>query len=193
VGVVSTRVGAALALLVSIAAFALATVAFMSTVRDDSPTRGRLVPTRVNSDSTDLPQAFPLDDFVLGRDSDGDFHAFYVYPPGYFGHVRGCRVVWDPDAVIDGPRGRAGPGLYLEPCGGAHFDRDGALVSGPADRGLDEFEVEPGVDGVIVDTRRLLCGRAFVPPTTTPTVTSETATPTPSGRERCERVTPDTP
>jgi hypothetical protein len=179
---ISSRVGAALALLLSVVAVGLSVVAFMSTVRDEKVKPGRFVQTRVNSDYTGDPIFFPLDDFYIGAASTGDFRAFYVFPPGFFGRMRGCKVVWDPNAVIETLRGPQGPGLYVDPCGGARFSRDGELLAGPADRGLDVFRTEPGVEGVIVDTRTLYCGASIVvDPTFTPSVTptpSVTSTPT---------------
>ena len=182
----TTRIGAAIALVVAIAAAALAVAAFTATVRDESIKPGRLVSTRVNSDYLGEPLLFPVDDFYIGYDSAFEFRAFYLYPPGYYGHDRGCKVVWDGTAVIDLPSGPEGPGLYIDPCGGARFNKDGTLVDGPADRGLDYFGTGPGVDGVIVDTRRLLCGRTLSDATSatlTPEVTltvsiDATATPT---------------
>ena len=209
---ISSRTGAALAVVLSIAALAIGVVAFMSTVRDDSEKPGRLVQSRLTNEYAGQPVYFPIDDFFVGRDSEGHTRAFYVYPPGYFGHTRGCKVVWDSAATVDTEKGRAGPGLYVEPCGGAHFDRDGDLVSGPADRGLDEFATQPGVEGVIVDTRKLYCGPNYVPaPTQTPapatatvqaatasvealTVTPEVPTPTEEGTpapRTCDRVSPN--
>lgn len=190
----------------------MAVVAFMSTVRDDGEKPGRLVQSRLTNEYTGQPVFFPLDDFYVGRDNNFRIRAFYVYPPGYYGHSRGCKIVWDATAVVDTEKGRAGPGLYLEPCGGAHFDRDGELVSGPADRGLDYFATMAGVEGVIVDTRKLYCGDEYVPvPTQTPApatatvqvatavVEALTATPvtpsaTPQGTpapRACDRVSPN--
>jgi hypothetical protein len=107
-------VGAALALLIAIAALALAIVAFMSTIRDEKLKPGRLVQTRVNSDYTGGPVLFPVDDFYIGYNSDFDFRAWYVYPPGFYGHMRGCKVVWDSDAVVETGHGPEGPGLYVD-------------------------------------------------------------------------------
>jgi hypothetical protein len=163
---VTTRVGAAIALVLSIAAHAFAIVAFMATVRDDGPTRGRLVQSRLTNEDGGAPLLFPLDEFYIGRDSQAHQRAFYVYPPGYYGHSRGCKIVWDDGATAETLRGTVGPGLYVDPCGGARWNRDGELLSGPADRGLDEFATQPGVEGVIVDTRRLLCGAEYIPPPT---------------------------
>jgi hypothetical protein len=189
--VITTRAGAALALLLSIAAVAFAIVAFMSTVRDNGDTTGRLVQTRLTNDSDGAPTLFPVDDFFIGRGSDSRMHAFYVYPPGFYGHTRGCKVIWDPAAAVDTPLRKAGPGLYVEPCGGAKFDRDGALVDGPADRGLDYFATQPAVDGIIVDTKRLICGAEFVV-ADTPSP-DETPEPSPSPKpQTCERVSPNT-
>ena len=91
--VMSSRVGAAFAVVLSIAALSLAIVAFMSTIRDDSVKPGRLVQSRLTNDYTGQPVLFPLDEFFVGRDSEGHIRAFYDFPPGYYGHDRGCRVV----------------------------------------------------------------------------------------------------
>lgn len=162
----ATRVGAAIALALSVGALAFAIVAFMSTVRDDGPTRGRLVQSRLTNEDGGPPMLFPLDEFYIGRDSQAHQRAFYVYPPGWYGHTRGCKVVWDDNTTAETARGVVGPGLFVDPCSGARWNRDGELVSGPADRGLDEFPTQPGVEGVIVDTRRLLCGAEYIPPPT---------------------------
>jgi hypothetical protein len=186
---ISTRVGAAVAILLALAALALAIVAFMANVRDDGPTPGRLVQTRLTNEYDGPPQAFVVDDFFIDRGSDGRLHAWYAYPPGFFGHSRGCKIIWDPTATIDTARGVAGPGLFVDPCGGARFNADGELVIGPADRNLDEFATSAAVDGTLVDTRKLLCGSPL-PSDATPTA-SATATPT-ALPATCERVSPDT-
>ncbi len=206
---ISSRVGASIAVVLSIAALALAIVAFMSTVRDDSVHPGRLVQSRLTNEYTGEPVLFPLHDFYVGRDSNFHIRALYVYPPGYFGHDRGCKVVWDNLAIMDTEKGRVGPGLYLEPCGGSHFDRDGLLVSGPADRSLDHFATLAGIEGVLVDTRTLYCGFDYVPPTPGPatetaraataSIAALTETPEPSATpiegtpapRACERVSPN--
>ena len=79
-------------------------------------------------------------------------------------------------------------GAFVEPCGGASFDRDGTWLSGPAERGLDEFKTAPGIDGVIVDTRELYCGAALdggTPEAVTPSDEER------AEREECDRVSPD--
>ncbi len=189
---ISSRVGAALAVVLSVIAVALAVVAFMATVRDDGTTIGRLVPSRKDNDYNGDPLAFPLDEFFIGRGSDAKLHAFYVYPPGFYGHTRGCKVVWDPSVTISGSKGRSGPGFYVDPCSGAHFDRDGDLVDGEADRGLDHFAVLPGVEGAVVDTRTLYCGHEL-PQLATPESSDDTPTPTPApNATKCDRVSPNT-
>jgi hypothetical protein len=137
-----------------------------------------LVQTRVNADYAGDPIFFPVDHFYIGYDSRLQFRAFYAFPPGHYGHMRGCQVVWDSNAIIETGEGTQGPGLYVDPCGGARFSRDGELIAGPADRGLDVFVTEPGVEGVIVDTRRLYCGQPL--PTPEATATGGSATPTES-------------
>ncbi len=150
--------------MLSIAAVALGVAAFMATLRDDGDKTGRLLQTRLTNAFSGDPLFFPVDDVFMSRDEDGTLHALYAYPPGFFGHNRGCRVLWVDDDVTDTPAGRAGPGLFVDPCGGARFDRAGALVSGPADHGLDYFETDAGIDGIIVNTHTLWCGPAYTPP-----------------------------
>lgn len=187
---IGTRAAVALSLLLSVVAVAVGAAAFMSTVRDERVKPGRLVQTRITNQYEGAPVAFPIDDFFLSRGDDGRMRALYAYPPGFFGHTRGCRVIWDPEGRTTTAAGEQGPGLFVEPCGGARFDRDGRLLSGPADRGLDYFTTEPGVEGIIVDSRTLYCGPAYVePPAATSTVTA-TATPTLFGVPPAAPVTP---
>lgn len=192
---ISTRLGVALALLLSVAAVAIGTTAFFAAERETGDIRGRQVQSLATNEYDGPPLAFPLDEFFIGRGSDGVLHAFYAYPPGYFGHIRGCKVVWDASATIGAPppMPTATPGLYVDPCGGARFNRDGKLVSGPADRNLDYFATSAGVEGVIVDTRELYCGSPVTPPET-PVAgePSPTPTSTPEAPEKCERVSPNT-
>lgn len=180
---IGTRRAAALSLALAVVALAAGVAALMATVRDDGPTQGRIVQTRLLPSAAE-PVLFPLDDFYAGTGSDGALHAFYLYPAGYFGHARGCKVVWMADAVGRG----FSVGAFVEPCGGASFDRDGAWLSGPAERGLDEFKTEPGIEGVIVDTRKLYCGVAL-DAGSSEQATARAAT---TSREECERVSPDT-
>jgi len=188
---ISTRIGVAFALLLAVAGVAIGTTAFFAAERKTDDITGRLVQSRATNEYDGPPLAFPLDEFLIGRGSDGVLHAFYAYPPGYFGHVRGCKIVWDNIGVVATPH--AGPGLYVDPCGGARFDRDGKLVSGPADRNLDYFATTAGVEGTIVDTRELYCGSA-IETLETPAAGESTPTPTstPETREKCERVSPNT-
>jgi hypothetical protein len=175
-GLISSRTGAALALVLSIAAVALGIAALLAALRDESDGAGRLVQTRLTPSNAE-PTLFALDDFFVSTGADGKLRALYVYPPGYFGHSRGCRITWQP---FETSAGVDRPGLFVEPCGGARFDRSGSLVSGPADRGLDEFRTEPGIEGVIVDTGVLYCG---------PTAgAAPVAAGTRAAREECDRV-----
>ena len=188
---ISVRFGLALALVLGVAGIIIGTTAFFAAERKTGDITGRLVQSRATNEYNGPPLAFPLDDFLIGKGSDGALHAFYAYPPGYFGHVRGCKIVWDNVGTVATPK--AGPGLYVDPCGGARFDRDGKLVSGPADRNLDYFATTPAVDGMIVDTRQLYCGSALesqeTPAAAEP---SPTPTSTPEQPEKCERVSPNT-
>lgn len=190
---ISTRLGVAIALALSAAAVALGAFAAFAAFRDDDDGGpGRMVQTRLTREFEGEPMLFPLDDFYASRGRDGRLYALYAYPPGYFGHVRGCRVVWDAFAVTSVEGRSYGPGLFLDPCGGARFDRDGRLISGPADRGLDRFATSAGIEGTVVDTHELLCGPAVPTPTPTASPRPRTATPSPTegsgDDETCERV-----
>lgn len=158
---IRARFAVALAVVVSLAALALGFVAFMSTIREQDEKPGRLVQTRLSNTYTGPPVLFVLDEFFMSKDAQGKMRALYTHPPGFYGHSRGCRVVWAPDEVAPIDGGQAGPGLFVDPCGGARFGPDGRLLSGPADRGLDEFDMGPGVEGFVVDTRTLWCGRIY--------------------------------
>lgn len=180
---IGTRVATAFALLLGVAATAVAFTALMYALRDDGDAPGRLVETRLDASHEGFPVQFPLDDFFLSLDDDGRIHALYVYPPGHFGHMRGCRVIWDGGVSHEKEDGEITRGLFVEPCGGSRFMRDGALISGPAERGLDHFGLTPTPRGFVVDTNVLYCGpRPLADPT-------PGATPTPiPEREECERV-----
>jgi len=177
-GLISSRTGAAAALGVSVLALAFGAFALLAALRDDEdPSAGRLVQTRLTA-SDAAPVLFELDGFYASTGSDGKLRALYVYPPGYFGHGRGCRVEWRP--FEPPPAEGEQPGLFIDPCGGARFDRSGALVGGPAERGLDEFRTEPGIEGVIVDTSVLYCGADASAPMARATPTAAV------DREECE-------
>lgn len=172
-------------LLMATLALTLSIVALVSARSGDSDV-GMRVQTDLTNEYKGPALSFPLHDFLIGPDSDGRMRAFYVYPPSYFGRVRGCPIVWDHGAVYESPSGTiGGPGVYVDPCGGARFDRDGKWLGGPADRGLDYFETLPEVEGFVVDTRTLYCGEPKAGQATpTPTEGEPSGTPTP---KRCKR------
>lgn len=174
-GLISSRTGAALALVLAVIAVALGVFALLAALReDDDAGPGRLVQTRITPGSSEQPVLFAFDGFYMSTGDDGRLRALYVYPPGFFGHNRGCTVEWQPFVTADGA---ARPGLFVDPCGGARFDRSGGLVDGDADRGLDEFRTEAGIEGVIVDTGVLYCGAS-----------GDAATDDARDREECERI-----
>jgi len=183
---IGVRAGVALALVVAIAALAVGAAALVGTVRDNGPATGRLVQTRITNRLTGDPVLFSLDGFYMSPDVEGRVNALYVYPPGYFGHNRGCKVVWQGDAVAFSGAVRVGPGLFTDPCSGAHFDRTGALIDGSADRALDRFAMTPEPDGFLVDTRVLLCGENLPHD-----AVDVTPTPTPEEPAHCDRASPD--
>jgi hypothetical protein len=184
--VIGTRIGVAVAIVLALAALAIGVVAFTTSIRGDDSGPGRVVQTRVTNKLSGDPVSFPLDGFVMISDGKGGVLALYVYPPGFFGHARGCTVVWQASATVQTPDGTAGPGLFTDPCSGAHFDRTGALVDGPADRGLDRFPMTPAPDGFLVDTHELLCG-----PAPASRSAGAAATPTPESPAKCKRAADD--
>jgi hypothetical protein len=189
---IGTRLGVAVALMLGVAGIALGTYAVFATLRDDDGEPGRMVQTRLTREFDGEPMLFTIDDFYVSRGRDGRLYALYVYPPGYYGHARGCRVVWDGTMTVSVEGRIYGPGLFVDPCGGARFDRDGTLLSGPADRGLDRFATSAAVEGTAVDTHELLCGPLVPTPTATATPRrSPTPAPTEEPDVHCERVSPD--
>lgn len=200
----SARFAIAIAVLLSVAAVVVGSAGLMMAWSENAEDSGRLVVTRITNSYEGDPVLFPIDDFYFARGRDERMRALYLYPPGFFGHTRGCKVIWSPDEDIDGAGGED-PGYFVDPCGGARFTPDGDLAAGPADRGLDYFETQPGVEGIVVDTRVLWCGRDYEPPTpvatdtptpvVTPTIGSATPTPsvTPFGAASATPTPSDTP
>lgn len=183
---IGVRLGVALAIVLAVGALAVGGAALVGDIRGNDTATGRLVQTRITNKLSGDPVLFPLDDFYMAPDGAGHVRALYVYPPGFFGHNRGCKVIWQSDATaLDGAR-RFGPGLFTDPCSGAHFDRTGALVNGSADRALDWFAMTPEPDGLLVDTHVLRCGDNL--PNTAADVTP---TPTPEEPARCDRAAPN--
>ena len=183
---IGVRLGVAFTLVLALAALAVGGAALVGNIRGDGSETGRLVQTRITNRLTGDPVLFLLDDFYMTPDGEGHVLALYVYPPGFFGHNRGCKVLWQHDATaLQGGR-RFGPGLFTDPCSGAHFDRTGALIDGSADRALDRFAMTPEPDGFLVDTHVLLCGENL------PNGAADvTPTPTPEEPAHCARAAPD--
>jgi len=155
---IGTRTATALSLLLSLVAVALGITALALALREQaSDPAADLIQTRTASVPGD-PIMFPLHDFYLSGDADGRPIALYLYPPGFYGSVRGCKVLWVRDDMVAVDGAVAGPGLFVDPCGGARFDREGRLVAGEADRGLDRFRTFTEIGGEVVDLSVLYCG-----------------------------------
>jgi hypothetical protein len=174
---IGTRTATALAFILSIAALALGVTALALSLREDDDGLPEQIQTGIDRVDGD-PVPFPLYDFYLSGDERGVPRALYMYPPGYYGHIRGCKVLWVASDVVEIAGERAGPGLFVDPCGGARFDRVGRLVAGAADRGLDRFDVATEVGGAIVSLDVLYCGEEA--PTDVPVVPVLSATPSPA-------------
>jgi hypothetical protein len=144
----------------------------VSATRGDTP-RGRIVDAATReSYLIREPVLFALDDFFLVPLQDGSFVALYAYPPGNAGHVRGCRIRWEPTMTFEAYQAGTGAtpvpidqqmlvratGLWHEGCHGSRWDARGQYLFGPAGRDLDRFPVRVLDDGRIrIDTRRLHC------------------------------------
>jgi hypothetical protein len=190
--VIGTRTATALAFLLSIVGVAVGVTAIALSLRDDGDDTSNLLQTRIDRVDGD-PIPFPLHDFYLSGDSQGVPRALYMYPPGYYGHVRGCKVVWLADDSVEVDGRAVGPGLFVDPCGGARFERDGRLVAGPADRGLDWFSTRTEIGGAVVDLDRLQCGspgRTDVPVIPAPSATIPPNTPQPARTPGPATLTP---
>lgn len=92
---------------------------------------------------TDFPPGtitpFDTDRFLLVRFEDGGFLALSTRCT----HLA-CTVTWNEQRQI-----------FLCPCHGSEFERDGAVLNPPAPRPLDRFPVTVEADGrVKVDTRK---------------------------------------
>ena len=143
---------------VSLLAVMLASTALAVSLLHSHDTPGRVVQFEPAFEDFPLldPLEFPLDDFYLMRVGGDEFVALYVYPPGFFGHVRGCRLHWEPQTKFDGVTG-----VWTEGCSGSKWDARGRHLFGPPGRDLDRFPVRVTRRGgrweVQIDTRRLQC------------------------------------
>lgn len=106
-----------------------------------------------------VPVLFLRDDFYLVQTEAGELKALYAYPPIAQARERAdCPVTWQEMDRDAGPSGSdGGTGRFRDPCFGATFTRDGAWVSGPSSRGLDQFPVDVKGGRILVDTGRLVC------------------------------------
>jgi Rieske Fe-S protein len=102
-----------------------------------------------------------VDDFAVGEPVRNEDHSFYIVKleTGEFlalfqrsTHL-GCTVAWLDDLDFQGKTG-----WFRDPCSNSTFTLEGALVFGPASRGLDRFPTEVVNGEVRVDTSRLICG-----------------------------------
>ena len=157
----------------AILALVVATVALLFTLARSPEPRGRVIEAGLTDSYLGrMAIPFDLDDFYLMRLDDGRFVALYAYVPGPSGHVRGCRIHWEPETTFRGYFAGSGAsqvsssqstllevtGLWVDGCSGSKWDAEGRILFGPAGRDLDRFPVHVAEDGTIrVDARRLRC------------------------------------
>ena len=148
---------------VALIALGLGSAALAVSLMHSHDSRGRVVQIELAPEDLPplIPVDFPLDDFALMRVEGDQFVALYVYPPGFFGHVRGCRVHWEPHTTYDGDTEHPVIGIWTEGCSGAKWNARGRRLFGPPGRDLDRFParvVQKGERWVVrVDTQDLQC------------------------------------
>jgi len=109
--------------------------------------------------TTGLPRFYPQPSF--GADTDGRTFGVWVLVPDS-GATRafaaqdpssGCFVNWRGDRTVGGVTE-----VFVDGCSGSSYDQEGAVVAGPAARGLDGFEVERTGAAIVIDLERLRLG-----------------------------------
>lgn len=169
------RLRPGLSVVLSLCAMLLAVIALVHSWPGRTPAAGRSFTALALDDLTVRePRYFPLDDLYLMRLDDEHVVALYLYIPGFFGHIYGCTIRWEPERVVEGfwagtgatpsPPSEQIPyheiGVWSDGCGGSTWDAGGRHLTGPG-FDLDRFDVdmrhEPDQQVVYVHGQRLRC------------------------------------
>ena len=139
-----------LALLAAAAVATLAVALMVAWPSDDGS--GLVDAGRVQDLSAEEPVYNDAGFFLVLLES-GEVIALSDVDPHPFGEDPDCPITWRPGMVFEGTTG-----WLRATCSGSTFDRTGARVFGPAERGMDRFPVDVAGDGKIrVDTNTRLC------------------------------------
>ena len=134
---------------------------------DDTIVRGELVHVRplvAPGELMHTPFCVELHHFCITEPQEGQFFALYVADP----HLReqGCTVHWDGAAQQQVGSNAASQetvtGVFIGGCSGSKFDIAGKRLFGPSPRDLDRFPIASTPDGLVVNTKTLICGELRV-------------------------------
>ena len=130
---------------------------------EDTIVRGQLVSVRPLAPEGGLahePFCVELHHFCITEPQEGQFFALYTADP----HRReqGCTVHWD-GAIQQRVGSNAASqetvtGVFISGCAGSTFDLSGKRLFGPSPRDLDRFPIASTADGLVVNTKTLICG-----------------------------------
>ncbi len=156
--------------IILLAAVAIAGGAVGSTItlvvrgeEDGAGSRGELVHVRPLVAPGELmrtPFCVAVQHFCITEPQEGQFLALYTADP----HLReqGCTVHWDGAAQQEvGPNVQSQTtvvGIFIGDCTASRFDISGKRLFGPAPRDLDRFPIASTADGLVVNTKTLICG-----------------------------------
>jgi hypothetical protein len=116
------------------------------------------------------PFCVSLQHFCLVRLQSGEVRALYTYDTHPLFRDQSCEIIWRPDFLFRDPAtGEQTTGWFRANCSGSTFRYNGERVFGPSSRDMDRYPVTVtragNSEGLMVDTRRLICGenRATTP------------------------------
>jgi len=136
---------------------------------DDTVVRGEFVRVRPLATEAGLahePFCVELHHFCITEPQQGQLFALYTADPHPIFREQGCTVHWDAMAqqVVGSPAGAQDTivGLFIGNCSGSTFDISGKRLFGPSTRDLDRFPIASTPDGLVVNTKTLICGELRV-------------------------------
>ena len=138
---------------------------------NSTPVRGQLVRLgpKLGTDIAHVPFCVELHHFCITQPQEGQLLALYTAEPHQSFREQGCTVRWDAggERVVNGT---TITGLFRDPCGGSIYDIAGARLFGPSPRDLDRFPIAITQDGIVVNTKTLICKSNTLLPTSIPCV-----------------------
>ncbi len=132
---------------------------------DDTVARGELVHVRplvADGDLAHTPFCVEFHHVCITEPQQGQLFALYTADPHPIFREQGCTVHWDAMAqqVVGSVAGSQDTivGLFIGNCSGSTFDISGKRLFGPSPRDLDRFPIASTPDGLVVNTKTLICG-----------------------------------